>query len=295
MKRLEDRMMSLFNAHTMTLKAALRLLTLTLFSGLSLFWNSSSVVAGDLAPATAPSAKLNVVAFYNGTYDLAHINFVHEANKWFPRMGEKYGFTYTATRNWNLLNKDFLAKCQVVMFLDDSPHYPDQRAAFQQYMENGGGWMGFHVCAFTTNPKEWDWYFNKFLGSGAFRNNTWFPTTATLKVEDRDHPAMKGLSEKFTSAVSEWYSWNNDLAKNPDIDVLASVDPSSFPLGTDPNQSWYKGYYPILWSNRKFKMIYANFGHNAMDYKANIGKSSTFASEAQNKFIVNSILWLGGR
>ena len=162
-------------------------------------------------------------------------------------------------------------------------------------MEHGGGWMGFHVCAFTTKPAEWDWYFNQFLGSGAFKDNTWFPTTALLKVEDRDHPSMKEIPEKFTSAISEWYSWTNDLRQNPDIDILASVDPSCFPLGTDPNQSWYKGYYPILWSNKKYKMIYANFGHNAMDYQANMGKSSTFDSEDQNRFIVNSILWLGSR
>jgi hypothetical protein len=276
-------------------KSAFHSITLTLLCGLALSFNSISIAADNPTPATNPAAKINVVAFYNGTFDLAHINFVHEANKWFPSMGDKYGFTYTADRNWNHLNKDFLSKYQVVMFLDDSPHFADQRAAFQQYMENGGGWMGFHVCAFTTKPSEWDWYFNTFLGCGAFRNNTWFPTTAILKVQDPSHPSMKGLPEKFTSAKSEWYSWTNDLAKNPDIDVLASVDPTSFPLGTDPKQSWYDGYYPILWTNKKFKMIYANFGHNAMDYKANIGKSSTFASDDQNRFIINSILWLGSR
>src|ERR1700683_651683 len=188
MKRLEDGVVSLFNARTMRLKVALHLPTVILVCGLSLFWNLRTALAGDLAPTTAPAAKINVLAFYNGTYDLAHINFVHEANTWFPKAGVKYGFTYKATRSWSHLNKDYLANYQVVMFLDDSPHFADQRAAFQQYMENGGGWMGFHVCAFTTNPKEWDWYFNRFLASGAFRNNTWFPTTAILKVEDKDHP-----------------------------------------------------------------------------------------------------------
>jgi len=253
---------------------------------LVLFWSASSASA---------DAKINVVAFYHGIFDLAHINFVHEANRWFPKMGKKYGFSYTATQNWENMNGDFLPHYQVVMFLDGNPKEPKQRAAFEHYMETGGGWMGFHVSAFTTDPKEWDWYFNKFLGSGAFYNNTWFPTKAVLKVEDRNHPAMKGLGEKFTSAVSEWYSWDNDLRKNPDIDILASVDPSCFPLGTDPKQSWYSGYYPILWTNRKYRMIYANFGHNAMNYKANIGKSSTFASADQDRFLINSILWLGSR
>ena len=43
-------------------------------------------------------------------------------------------------------------------------------------------------------------------------------------------------------------------------------------------------------------MIYFNMGHNDMDYdhKTNKALSSTFQSEAQDKLIVNSLLWLGG-
>ncbi|UUV34975.1 hypothetical protein NQK81_16465 [Amycolatopsis roodepoortensis] len=94
--------------------------------------------------------------------------------------------------------------------------------------------------------------------------------------------------------MSEWYAWNRDLRKNPDIRILASVDPVSFPLGTDPNQSWYSGYYPILWTNAKYKMLYANFGHDKMNYETNQPLSSTFGSEVQNRFVVDGLLWLGG-
>lgn len=272
-------------------------LTLTAFCAVAFIVTSNRGVADPpaTAAATAPSAKINVLAFYNGTYDAAHINFVHEANVWFPKMGDKFGYSYTATKDWNNLNKETLSHYQVIMFLDDSPHGTSQRAAFQEYMENGGGWMGFHVCAFSTKPREWDWYFNHFLGSASFRDNTWFPTKALLRVDDPNHPAMKGLPASYVSAPSEWYSWTGNLRKNPDIDILASIDPAGFPVGTDPNQSWYKGDYPIMWTNKKYKMIYANFGHNSMDYKKNIGKSSTFDSPEQDKFIINSILWLGSR
>jgi hypothetical protein len=161
-------------------------------------------------------------------------------------------------------------------------------------MNNGGAWMGFHVSAFTTDPGSWSWYYNTFLGSGAFRTNTWGPTAVNLKVEDRAHPSTVRLPATFRSAVSEWYSWSNDLRQNPAIDILASVDPSSFPVGTDPNQSWYSGYYPILWTNRNYKMLYANFGHNGMNYSTNTRTSSTFASADQNRWIVDGILWLAG-
>jgi hypothetical protein len=245
-----------------------------------------------IRPALA-ATPFKVLAFYNGTWDAAHIDFDQEAKAWFPQQGAANGFTWEATTDWSRLNTGSLAQYKVIMFLDDAPPAA-QRAAFQQYMQNGGAWMGFHVSAFTTDPGSWSWYYNTFLGSGAFQTNTWGPTRITYKVEDRTHPSTAGLPATFTSAVSEWYSWNNDLRQNPDIDILASVDPSSFPVGTDPNQSWYSGYYPILWTNRNYRMLYANFGHNGMNYSTNTRTSSTFESAEQNRWIIQGIQWLAG-
>ncbi|MEV4755866.1 ThuA domain-containing protein [Micromonospora sp. NPDC049559] len=262
-------------------------LSLTLlFAAIAYPWH------GNVRPAAAAPA-FKVIAFYNGTWDAAHISFVKEANQWFPQIAAQYNFSYTATNDWSQLNTGNLAQYQVVMFLDDLPPAA-QRPAFQQYMQSGGAWFGFHVSAFNTNPSGWDWYHNQFLGTGAFRNNTWGPTTAVLRVEDRAHPSTVRLPATFTSSVSEWYSWSRDLRTNPDIDILASVDPSSFPLGTDPNQTWYSGYYPIMWTNKNYRMLYANFGHNAMNYETNTPLSSTFASEVQNRFVIDGLLWLGG-
>jgi hypothetical protein len=246
-----------------------------------------------LTNVKAQTPKFKVLAFYNGTFDAAHINFVKEARVWYPQLAAANGFSWESTNDWSRLNATNLAQYQVVMFLDDMPP-PAQRSAFQTYMQNGGAWMGHHVCAFNTNPADWDWYHNQFLGTGAFRTNTWGPTTAVLKCEDQTHPSTLRLPTTFTSAVSEWYGWNNDLRNNANIKILCSIDPSSFPLGTDPNQSWYSGYYPIVWTNKNYKMLYANFGHNDMDYSTNTGKSSTFASEIQNRFILDGLLWLGG-
>ncbi|GIH07769.1 hypothetical protein Rhe02_58360 [Rhizocola hellebori] len=242
------------------------------------------------ADATAaPSFK--VLAFYNGTWDAAHIDFVKEARVWFPAAATQNGFEWESTTDWSRMNN--LSAYKVVMFLDDLPP-ASVRGAFQQYMQNGGAWMGFHVSAFNTDPGQWSWYHSTFLGTGAFRTNTWGPTAETLKTEKRDHPSTLRLPATFSSAVSEWYSWNNDLRQNPNIDILASIDQSSFPVGTDPNQTWYSGYYPIIWTNRNYKMLYANFGHNDMNYANNTRLSSTFASEMQNRWLIDGLLWLGG-
>jgi hypothetical protein len=256
------------------------------------------------ASAQSKNPKFKVIAFYTAKSDLAHISFVHEANQWFPKMAEKNNFSYDSTSNWNNLNAEFLSKYQVVLFLDTRPELPAQREAFQKYMENGGGWMGFHFSAFALTPsafpQNWDWYHNTFLGSGGYGSNTWRPTSATLRVENKNHPVVKNLPETFKASPNEWYRWANDLRKNPDIKVLLSIDSTSFPLGTGPkaHEIWHNGYYPVVWTNKNYKMVYVNMGHNDMDYEhkydnTNKTLSSSFGSEAQNKMLLNSLIWLG--
>src|SRR5271156_900439 len=84
--------------------------------------------------AQSPAPKFKVIAFYTGREDLAHISFVHEANRWFPQMADQHHFSFVATTNWNELNTAFLQEFQVVLFLDTRPEVPAQRQAFQAYM-----------------------------------------------------------------------------------------------------------------------------------------------------------------
>ena len=245
--------------------------------------------------------SFNVIAFYTGKLDEAHISFATEANNWFPKMAIKNNFSYDTTTDWTNLNETFLKKYQVIIFLDTRPDEPSQRAAFEKYINNGGAWMGFHFAAFALTPSDypqnWDWYHNNFLGSGSYVSNTWKPTSAILKVEDLYHPATKNLPVKFKSAPNEWYRWTNNLKDNPDIKILASIDSSSFPLGTGPklHEIWHSGYYPVVWTNIKYKMIYFNMGHNDIDYSDHSPKtlSFTFRNKQQNKLILNALLWLG--
>lgn len=259
-----------------------------------------AVSLATVSPAQAASqaeTPVHVLGLFSASYDAAHINYAHELNRFFPKFATQNGFTYDSTKNWDILNDAaaLAAKYQVIMFIDDQPYSSSQRAGFQKYMENGGGFIGFHVSAFCTKSSDWEWYHTTFLGSGAFRSNTWGPTPATMKVEDSSHAVTKGFPLKFKSETSEWYNWTNDLRKNPDIKVLCSIDPSSYPLGTDPNQSWTSGDNPIVWTNKKFKMIYCNSGHNDMDYAANTAKSNTFDNAQHCTLIANAINWLGGK
>jgi hypothetical protein len=245
--------------------------------------------------------EFSVIAFYTAKNDKAHISFVHEANRWFPIMAKQYHFTYDSTNDWTKMTDSFLARYQVVVFLDTRPDDSAQRAAFERYMRHGGAWMGFHFSAFALTPSEfpqnWDWYHNEFLGSGSYVSNTWHPTSAVLRVEDPHHPAVRHMPATFSTAPNEWYRWSNDLRSNPDIDILLTIDSSSFPLGTGPKESeiWQGGYYPVAWSNKKYHMIYFNMGHNDIDYDHHTDKelSLTFRNKMVEKLVMESLRWLG--
>lgn len=80
------------------------------------------------------------------------------------------------------------------------------------------------------------------------------------------------------------------------IKILLSVDSTSLPLGTGPklNEIWHSDYYPVAWTNKKYKMIYLNMGHNDIDYENKTNKTlNTFGNKAQDKLIVDALLWLG--
>jgi hypothetical protein len=245
--------------------------------------------------------KFKAIAFFTARNDQAHISFVKEVNPWFLEAARKSNIQYDTTSNWSNLNEQFLARYQVVIFLDSRPELPEQRTAFENYMKKGGAWMGFHFAGFSLTPsnfpQNWDWYHQNFLGVGQYKSNTWRPTSAVLRVEPKKHPATKKLPITFTSAPSEWYRWQNDLRTNPDFQILVSIDSTSFPLGTGPkpHEIWHSGYYPVVWTNKKYRMIYFNMGHNDIDYenKTNASLSSTFSSAAQNQLIIQSLLWLG--
>ncbi len=272
-----------------------------------MYWFKSTVIAllflmqPSFTSAQQYSPPFKVVGFYTAKNDLAHISFVKEANEWLSKMASEYHFTYEATNDWNKMDSVFLTTCRLVIFLDTRPAAPQQRAAFEQYMKKGGGWIGFHFAAFALTPSDypqnWDWYHNEFLGSGEYVSNTWRPTTATLRVETKRHPVTSGLPDTFAAAPNEWYRWEKDLRANPAIRILASIDSSSFPLGTGPKPSeiWHGGYYPVVWTNTHYRMVYFNMGHNDMDYDggSNARLSATFSKPVQNKMILQAILWLG--
>jgi hypothetical protein len=230
--------------------------------------------------------------------DRAHAAYQRHANDWFPQQAQQLGFfTFEASNDWDQLKTIQPQKGLIVMFVDISPSDAAQQAGFQSYVEHGGAWFGCHFAAYNDDSPgmwTWRWYFDDFLGGGLFVRNSWEPVSVTLDVDAPSHPVSQGLGASFMTAPSEWYQWTVDLRTLPNIQILLSIDPSSFPVGTDPTQSFTSGYYPIAWTNTNYKMMYINAGHEQMDYSTDTPLSNTFTSPTQNQMYINALKWLGG-
>ncbi|WP_158821990.1 ThuA domain-containing protein [Granulicella sp. S156] len=223
----------------------------------------------------------HVLAFYTMHGEQDHVDFAVQAIPFFKEMADRDHFDFKATSNWDDMNSSVLKQYQVVLWLDDAPSTAMQRVAFQDYMEHGGAWLGFHIAGYMDSRETWPWYAD-FLGT-VFYGNSWPPLPARLKIDDPTHPAMKGLPPTLMSPANEWYSWSPDLRKNPDIKVLMTLDPSNYPIGFKDTLSG--GDIPVTWTNTKYKMIYTNMGHG----------NKILTSPDQNRFFENALLWLGGR
>jgi len=232
------------------------------------------------APGFGQSKPFHVLAFYSTHVEKDHVDFALQAISFFQAMAKRDHFEFKATSNWDDLNPTVLSGYQVVLWLDEFPSTAAQRKAFEDFMEHGGAWMGFHIAGWMENRATWPW-FADFLGT-VFLGNEWPPLPATLIIDDPVHPATKGLPSSFVSPANEWYSWGPSPRKSPNIKVLMTLAPTNFPIGFKDTLGG--GDVPVVWTNSKYKMIYTNMGHG----------DKILTSSVQNMFFENALLWLGG-
>lgn len=230
--------------------------------------------------STAQQPRFRVLAFYSPTAELDHVQFAKGALQFFSTLAAKDNFAFDSTSDWADLNPANLRKYKVVVWLTDSPSNAEQRRAFQQYVEAGGAWLGFHAAGYNDQDTKWPWYVD-FLGGGVFHINSWPPLPARLVVDDRLHPATRNLPDAFVSPANEWYVWEPSPRLNKDVRVLVTLDPANYPLGL--KDVLMSGDLPAVWTNMKYKMIYMNMGHG----------DKIFTSATQNKLIEDALLSLG--
>jgi type 1 glutamine amidotransferase len=200
-----------------------------------------------------------LILYENGGHHLAYTN---AAIPWLNQLAADSNFSINYIQNTNTIDDELLKKYQLFIQLDYPPYGWKEQAvqAFQRYIAEGrGGWIGFHHAAllgqFDGYPM-WQW-FSVFMGDIIYKN--YIPTfaSATVKTEDALHPVMKNLPSSFKIDKEEWYTFNK--SPRPNVQVIASVDESSYEPGTDIKM----GDHPVMWTNLNFKArnLYVFMGH----------------------------------
>ena len=215
-------------------------------------------IVGLSLTANAQLPAKHVLAFYSAGAERDHVIFAEQAVKFFAAAAKAHGFEFSSTTDWNDLNATRLAGVQLVLWLNDSPHTPSQRAAFESYMEHGGGWMGFHAAAYNDESTGWPWFVS-FLGGAVFYGNNWPPLPANLDVDEPSSPITRRVPSHFMAPANEWYIWKPSPRANPAVKVLVTLARSNYPIGL--KDTIEGGDVPVVWSNTRYRMIYMNMGH----------------------------------
>ncbi len=238
------------------------------------------IFSSGFAQAAEPAFK--VLAFYSTDVEPDHVKTANDAIAFYKDLAAKHHFQLDTTTDWNRLNENDLKPYRLILWLNNFPQTPAQRAAFENYMEHGGGWIGFHVAAYNDKDPHWPW-FVQFLGGAVFYSNNWPVLPAKLPIDDRKHPVTEGLPANYQAPANEWYLWKPSPRLNKDVRVLVTLDPSNYPIGVKDIIT--EGDLPVVWTNTKYRMLYLNMGHGPMVY----------GDPVQNKLFENAILWLGNK
>ena len=227
----------------------------------------------------AKAPRFKALIYYTQHAEEAHVQFAEQATTFFKKLNYGDGFVLDITTDFSKYPYEKLKEYNVIIMLNTSPNTKAERDAFEQYMENGGGWVGFHAAAYNDKNTHWPW-FVKFLGGGVFYCNNWPPQPVLVEVDNEEHPVTKNLPASFVAPASEWYQWTPSPRQNKAVEVLLSLSPKNYPLGIKDVVNF--GDFPIVWSNKNYRMIYLNMGHG----------DEEFIDGTQNLLLVNAFRWV---
>jgi len=173
-------------------------------------------------------------------------------------LGNEQGMTVESTEDAGYFTNENLVRYDAVVFLNTSGTIfnDDQRKAFEQYIQNGGGFVGIHSATDTEN--DWPWY-NRLVGA-YFLNHPNDPNVrdAVLQVVNSEHPSTAHLPERWERA-DEWYNFRD---MNENVNVLITIDTDSYEGSEHP------GKHPLAWYHEYDggRAFYTALGHTIESY-----------------------------
>ncbi|MXV50161.1 ThuA domain-containing protein [Pedobacter sp. HMF7647] len=241
-------------------------------------WIIFSLVTTNHASAQ-PSKTAILVLYENGGH---HLNYSLAAKPWLDKLAGEHDLSIRYIQNTDSITDEYLSHYKLFIQLDYPPYAWKNYAvkAFEKYISQGkGGWIGFHHATllgeFDGYPM-WQWFFG-FMGGIRYKNYIPDFASASVKVEDRNHPVMKGVPSSFYVENEEWYTYDRSPRLN--VHVLASVDETTY----SPDSKIKMGDHPVVWTNPgvKAKNVYIFMGHSP-----ELFKNKTYCT-----IFRNAVLW----
>ena len=179
------------------------------------------------------------------------------------KLAESEKWIIEATEDSTIFSVENLNKFDVVVFLQTAGDVlgVEGKSAFRDWVEGGGGLVALHSGTVTEN--NWPWFVDAvggvFIGHPPVQQGK-------LIIENTAHPATSFLSDSVWIVEDEWYSFDRNPRDDVEIDVLISIDESSYDV--DDN-GWFEGVnqrmgdHPLVWTNNvgKGRVFQTALGH----------------------------------
>jgi type 1 glutamine amidotransferase len=216
-------------------------------------------------------AQLNepAILVFSKTNGFREDEAIKVANAALATIAKSRGWSTFFTENGAVFNPATLGRFKATVWNNTSGDVltPEQRSAFQSYIENGGGFVGIHGAGGDPHY-EWRWYVETLIGA-QFKGHPMSPQfqKATVHIEDPSDPATRDLGKDWTR-IDEWYSFEKSPRGNG-VKVLATLDERTY----SPKMLWKDvgmgRDHPIVWRHcvGKGRVFYSALGHSASTYR----------------------------
>ncbi|MDQ6814760.1 MAG: ThuA domain-containing protein [Bacteroidota bacterium] len=191
-----------------------------------------------------------------------HHESIANGNLAIQKLGNQNNFDVDTTTNAAMFTDDVLKKYAAVIFLSTTGNVLDnyQEAAFERYIQAGGGYMGIHAAA--DCEYDWGWY-GRLVGGYFFSHpgiRDTFPNIqeGVLNIVDPNNAATKHLPKQWKRR-DEFYSFKK-LSK--DTKVLMTIDENTYHGGANGD------YHPMSWYHEYDggRAFYTALGHTKESY-----------------------------
>lgn len=220
-----------------------------------------------------PAAESFAVLVFSKTAGFRHAS-IPDGIVAIQDLGAQYNFTVDATEDSTRFTDEALTAYRVVVFLNTTGDVlnTDQQAAFERFIQRGGGFVGIHAASDT--EYDWPWY-GQLVGAYFASHPAIQP--ATLVVVDPTHRSTRPLPTEWPR-IDEWYNFQSPPA--PEVNVLVRLDETTYEGGTMGDK------HPISW--------YHDYAGGRAWYTAMGHTSESYGEPLFRDHIAGGVLWAAG-